>query len=375
MKNKKVVIGVIVILVAVVTVITAFVINIKKEKAVKQALNNYINYINEKNYDNMYELITDTSKEQINKEDFVKRNKNIYEGIDAANVNIKIEKIEKEKDAKAKQYIVTYSEHLDTAAGEINFNSTSTIKKENKEFKIVWSSSMIFPQLGDLDKVRISTIKSDRGEILDRNGEKLAVDGKVASIGIVPGKLGENKDESISKIAELTGVSIDFINNQLSSSYVKDDTFVPIKKISDSNTELKERILQIPGTLINKIDGRVYPLGKEAAHLIGYVQSISAEELQVNEGKGYNTNSVIGKSGLEKAYEDTLRGIDGSEIYIVDENGNKTAQLVKQDKKDGQNVKLTIDSFLQSKLYTQMQNDKGVFIVMRTKDRRIISSS
>ena len=375
MKNKKVVIGVIVILVAVVTVITAFVINIKKEKAVKQALNNYINYINEKNYDNMYELITDTSKEQINKEDFVKRNKNIYEGIDAANVNIKIEKIEKEKDAKAKQYIVTYSEHLDTAAGEINFNSTSTIKKENKEFKIVWSSSMIFPQLGDLDKVRISTIKSDRGEILDRNGEKLAVDGKVASIGIVPGKLGENKDESISKIAELTGVSIDFINNQLSSSYVKDDTFVPIKKISDSNTELKERILQIPGTLINKIDGRVYPLGKEAAHLIGYVQSISAEELQVNEGKGYNTNSVIGKSGLEKAYEDTLRGIDGSEIYIVDENGNKTAQLVKQDKKDGQNVKLTIYSFLQSKLYTQMQNDKGVFIVMRTKDRRIISSS
>jgi len=375
LKNKKVVIGVIVILVAVVTVITAFVINIKKEKAVKQALNNYINYINEKNYDNMYELITDTSKEQINKEDFVKRNKNIYEGIDAANVNIKIEKIEKEKDAKAKQYIVTYSEHLDTAAGEINFNSTSTIKKENKEFKIVWSSSMIFPQLGDLDKVRISTIKSDRGEILDRNGEKLAVDGKVASIGIVPGKLGENKDESISKIAELTGVSIDFINNQLSSSYVKDDTFVPIKKISDSNTELKERILQIPGTLINKIDGRVYPLGKEAAHLIGYVQSISAEELQVNEGKGYNTNSVIGKSGLEKAYEDTLRGIDGSEIYIVDENGNKTAQLVKQDKKDGQNVKLTIDSFLQSKLYTQMQNDKGVFIVMRTKDRRIISSS
>lgn len=375
MKNKKVVIVIIVVLVAVVTVITAFIINIKKEKDIKQALNNYINYINEKNYDAMYDAITDTSKEKMNKEDFVKRNKNIYEGIDAANVNIEIEKIEREKDAKSKQYIVTYNEHLDTAAGEINFNSQATIKKEDKEFKIVWSSSMIFPQLGDLDKVRISTIKSDRGEILDRNGEKLAVDGKVASIGIVPGKLGENKDESINKIAELTGVSIDFINNQLSSSYVKDDTFVPIKKISDNNTELKEKILQISGTLINKIDGRVYPLGKETAHLIGYVQSISAEELQKNEGKGYNTNSVIGKSGLEKAYEDTLRGIDGSEIYIVDENGNKTAQLVKQDKKDGQNVKLTIDSSLQSKLYEQMQNDKGFFIVMRTKDRRIISSS
>ena len=68
---------------------------------------------------------------------------------------------------------------------------------------------------------------------------------------------------------------------------------------------------------------------KKHGHLIGYVQGISQEELEANKAKGYNTSSIIGKSGLEKAYEDTLRGIDGTEIYIVDENENRVARNCK----------------------------------------------
>ena len=185
--------------------------------------------------------------------------------------------------------------------------------------------------------------------------------------------MGENKEENINKISELTGVSVEFINEQLSYSYVKDDTFVPIKKISDSNTDLKEQLLKIQGVLINKEEGRVYPLGKEAAHLIGYVQPISAEELEQNKGKGYTTNSVIGKSGLEKAYESTLMGIDGSLIYIENSGGNKKVELAKQDKKDGQDIKLTIDATLQSKLYEQLKNDKGFFVVMQPKTGELLA--
>lgn len=62
---------------------------------------------------------------------------------------------------------------------------------------------------------------------------------------------------------------------------------MPVKKIVDSNTELKEQLLTIPGVMINKEDGRVYSLGEEAAHLIGYVQPINAEELEEHEGEGY----------------------------------------------------------------------------------------
>ena len=187
----------------------------------------------------------------------------------------------------------------------------------------------------------------------------------ILSAGIVPGKLGENKEQNITKISELTGVSEEYIKQQLQASWVKDDTFVPVKKMTQTNTTLKEALLQIPGVMIREEEGRVYPLGKEAGHLIGYVQEINAEELEEKEGKGYTTTSIIGKSGLEKAYEETLRGINGTEIYLIDSHENKIGQIAKQDKKNGKDVKLTIDTSLQAKLYQQMEKDRGFFVVMQ----------
>ena len=76
---------------------------------------------------------------------------------------------------------------------------------------------------------------------------------------------------------------------------------------------------------------------------------------------------------MELTYEDTLRGIDGVEIYIVDEEGNRLKTLAKQDKKDGTDVKLTIDSTIQKQLYDQMKNDKGLFVVMQPKTGELLA--
>lgn len=360
MKNKKAIIIslIAIIIICAITGIIVY-INITKEKP-EDTLNTYISLINEQKYEEMYNMISSESKGQISQEDFVKRNKNIYEGIDAFDIKITISETIKEKGVQK----VTYNESMSTSAGTISFTNTAKLVKEDKQYKINWSSSMIFPELRSTDKVRVSSISAKRGEIIDRNEVKLAENGSISTVGIVPGKLGENKEESIAKISELTGVSTDYINTQISASYVKDDTFVPIKKVSASNTALKDQLLQIPGIKITSTEARVYPLGEEAAHLIGYVQAINPDELKEKEGKGYSSSSIIGKTGLEQVYEDTLRGIDGTEIYIVDENGTRLKTLATQDKKDGTDVKLTIDSGLQRLLYNQMKEDKGFFVVM-----------
>lgn len=360
MKNKKAIIIslIAIIIICAITGIIVY-INITKEKP-EDTLNKYISLINEQKYEEMYNMISSESKGQISQEDFVKRNKNIYEGIDAFDIKITISETIKEKGVQK----VTYNESMSTSAGTISFTNTAKLVKEDKQYKINWSSSMIFPELRSTDKVRVSSISAKRGEIIDRNEVKLAENGSISTVGIVPGKLGENKEESIAKISELTGVSTDYINTQISASYVKDDTFVPIKKVSASNTALKDQLLQIPGIKITSTEARVYPLGEEAAHLIGYVQAINPDELKEKEGKGYSSSSIIGKTGLEQVYEDTLRGIDGTEIYIVDENGTRLKTLATQDKKDGTDVKLTIDSGLQRLLYNQMKEDKGFFVVM-----------
>lgn len=369
MKSKKVIIIalVAVIIICAITGIIVY-INSTKEKP-EDILKTYISLINEQKYDEMYNMISNESKSQISQEEFVKRNKNIYEGIDAYDIKIEVSETIKEKGTRK----ITYNESMSTSAGTISFTNTAKLVKEDKQYKINWSSSMIFPELRSTDKVRVSSISAKRGEILDRNGIKLAENSSISTVGIVPGKLGENKEESIAIISELTGVSVDYINTQLSASYVKDDTFVPIKKVSASNTALKDQLLGIPGIKITSTEARVYPLGEEAAHLIGYVQTINADELKEKEGKGYSSSSIIGKSGLEQAYEDTLRGIDGTEIYIVDENGTRLKTLATQDKKDGTDVKLTIDSNLQKQLYNQMKDDKGFFVVMEPKTGELLA--
>lgn len=369
MKNKKVIIIALVAVIVICAIIgiVAY-INRTKEKP-EDVLSTYISLINEQKYEEMYNMISNESKKQISQEDFIKRNKNIYEGIDAFDIKVTISETLKEKGVNK----VTYSESMSTSAGTISFTNTAKLVKEDKQYKLNWSSSMIFPELRNTDKVRVSTIEAKRGEILDRNGVKLAENGSISTVGIVPGKLGDNKEESISKISELTGVSVDYINTQLSASYVKDDTFVPIKKVSASNTTLKEQLLQISGIKITSTEARVYPLGEETAHLIGYVQAINADELKEKEGKGYSSSSIIGKTGLEQAYEDTLRGIDGTEIYIIDENGTRLKTLAIQDKKDGTDVKLTIDSNIQKQLYYQMKNDKGFFVVMEPKTGELLA--
>ena len=277
MKNKKIIIVAIVIIVAIAIIAGGvFIIINKNAPKPEEALSEYISLLNEQKYEEMYNMISENSKTQISQEDFAKRNKNIYKGIDA--YDIKITPSETTKDGKT--YNIKYDESMSTSAGTINFTNTAKLVKENKEYKISWASSMIFPELRSTDKVRVSTLSAKRGEILDRNGEKLAENGSISSVGIVPGKLGENKETNINKISELTGVSIEYINTELSRSYVKDDTFVPIKKISKDDNEKKEALLKIPGVKLTNTSARVYPLGEEAAHLIGYVQKINEQEFK-----------------------------------------------------------------------------------------------
>ena len=361
MKNKKVMIGIIsVVILIIVSIVGIIIINMPKEKP-EEVLNTYFSYINAQNYEAMYDKLSSSSKQSINQENFITRNQNIYEGIDSSNIKINVKEVTNEEKKKR----VSYSEEMVTSAGTITFDNEVYLVKEEKEYKIEWSSELIFPQLKEDYKVRVETLSGKRGSILDRDGNALAYDGVVSQIGIVPGKLGDNREENINKIAELTGVSVETINNYLSASYVQDDTFVPIRKVAKDDTELKEQLLQIPGIMINDAEGRVYTLGEEAGHLIGYVQAINAEELEKYADKGYSSTSLIGKSGLEAAYEDRLRGTDGVRIYIVDQEENEITTLAEQKQKDGEDIKLTINSNMQAKLYEQLKNDKGLFVVMQ----------
>ena len=372
--NKKIVIGIIIaiIIVALAGVgVAVYILNQNKTNP-EEIWKSYISKINEQKYEEMYQMLSETSKQQISQEDFITRNKNIYEGIEMSDMEVQITGVE-EEDSKTSK--ITYNSSMNTEAGKVEFSNIVRLTEDKEQgYTINWSSNLIFPQLNNTDKVRVKTVKSERGEIVDKNGVVLAGEGDISSVGIVPGKLNqESKDADIEKIASLLGTTSTSINNTLSASWVKDDSFVPIKEVSKDATELKEQLLQISGIKINTDTARVYPLGEAAAHLVGYVQNITAEELEANKGKGYTSTSIIGKAGLEKQYEDRLKGTDGLDIYIEDENGERKAEIAKIDVQNGETIKLTIDSTIQTKLYNEIKDNQGFFVVMEPQTGALLA--
>lgn len=373
MKSKKfiiIVISIILILAISVGIGITIYFNNKPKNKPENVLQTFASYINDKKYEDMYSLLSSKSKANISEEDFIKRNKNIYEGIEAKNFSVDIQSIENEK----KLAKVTYKNSMDTMSGHVDFVNTVTLElNEEKEYKIDWTSNLIFLELNTEDKVRVKTIEAKRGSILDRNGEYLATNGVASQIGLVPGKMSDNKEENIEKIAELLNMTSAGINSELSASYVKADTFVPLKTVGKNEMELKNKLLEIKGIKIIDADERIYPQGVSTSQLVGYIQPINAEELKEKAKDGYTSSSKIGKYGLERAYESTLRAVNGSEIYIEDANGNKKTSIAKQEQKDGQDVKLTIDSKLQQTVYEQFKDDKSAVVVMNPKTGEVLA--
>ena len=348
----------------------------------EELLVEYMDHIPKQEYEEMYAMLHIEASGNVSQEKFVTRNSAIYEGIEARNMAVQIIAYDEE------QMSVTYQTAFDTVAGTISFENEALFLKGEDGYKLVWDDSMIFPNLTSADKVRVSTTQAERGEILDRNGRVLAGKGTASSVGIVPGKL-ENKEEAIAKIAELLEIAPEVIEKKLSAKWVKDDSFVPIKTIPKvekielmkykpdqkvlKENERHETLLEIPGVMISDVEVREYPLGEKAAHLVGYVQSVTAEDLEEHAGEGYTANSVIGKSGMEGLFEKELKGKNGCRVYIVNSEGKEKEELAYILVQDGHDIKLTIDANLQSSLYEQFKEDKSCSIAMNPYSGEILA--
>ncbi len=345
-------------------------------KSPERILEQYMACIEKQDYESMYGMLDQKSRNEISKKEFVTRNRNIYEGIGAENITIRV--IREKEDA------ISYRTIMDSSAGEIRFPNEMEIHREDGRYRITWNDSLIFPQLGSEDTVKVVTLEADRGSIYDRNGTLLAGKGTVASVGLIPEKMNADASADLKKMAELLDMSVSDIEDKLSADWVRDDLLVPIKKLKKvnekssstvdlKNAEVQKKLLEIPGVIIGDEESRVYPLAEDAAHLVGYVQGISAEELETRKNKGYDEYSVIGKSGLERLYEQRLHGIDGEKIVIYNEDGNEKAVLAETPQKDGEDIHLTIDARLQSALYDTYRNDKSCTAAINPKTGEVLA--
>ena len=355
-RKKYIAIGALVAIVVIVAVVLFFLLSGNNNES---TLKNFYAQISEKKYEDMYNSLSSESQKSYDQQTFVERNQNIYEGIEASNFQIEVTD---ETDNE-----LTYNVKMNTIAGEVTFENKTTIE----DGKIVWDDSFIFPDLTQNDRVRVSEDEAIRGQILDRNGKMLAGQGEAYSVGLVRGKL--NGENDYDQLAELLGLTKESIQKTMSASWIQDDSFVPLTTIPSTDTQLENQLLQIPGVQLNTVEVRTYPYGEVTSHLTGYMQQVTAEDLEKHQGEGYTETSMIGRSGIEAAYEKQLKGTNGATISIVDENGSTKSTVATQEKQDGQDITLTIDIDLQRDLYNAFDEDQSASVAMNPTNGEVLA--
>ncbi|BBI36721.1 penicillin-binding transpeptidase domain-containing protein [Cohnella abietis] len=338
-------------------------------------------------YAGMYALLSPFVKNDLTEEQFVKRYQTIYDALKVSNLVVTALPAEHQTldGASTEGTAVTgagtavkgfaYHATMDTAEGPISFNNKGRVRKTVEDgvtsWLIDWNPSYIFPGMEEGDTVRIEKTPAVRGEIVDRNGNPLAVNIEAAQLGIVPSKLGDSADTVKATMAKKLGMAVQDIDRKLSASWVKPNLFVPIAVVVDD--AVREELVALPGVAAQKVMVRRYPLGEAAAHLIGYIGEINADELKTREAEGYKAGDMIGKTGLELMLETQLHGTSGKAAVIVDRTGVRKSVVAGQAASNGVKYKLTIDTVLQQAIYEEVKADEASVAAIRPETGEVLA--
>jgi penicillin-binding protein 2 len=212
-------------------------------------------------------------------------------------------------------------------------------------------------RLSKENSMRLRVILPPRGCIYDRNGEILARNRPSYSICVLPSKL-KKKKEIIAKLCQIrdsSGAPV-FDSADLESTIRKASgrRYDPTRLKEDVSLDLmsivEEHSMELPGIIVVSESRREYTLGQSTFHALGYMSEIPEDEFDSLKQGGYYYGDLIGKSGLERQYEKTMRGVCGQEYIEVDAYGRNKGpvpDVPRVDPVPGNNLYLTIDARLQ----------------------------
>lgn len=207
------------------------------------------------------------------------------------------------------------------------------------------------------NRTRLLTIKAARGDIVSADGVVMATDQPVFQVNVnsqtLDGLEDEERTNVISSLVNILAdpeVTAESIEQALKDNRYRKYKPVMIKSNLDMQTvsEIEAHRLELPGVSVTTEPKRVYLQDEVAGHVIGYLGEVNQEELGANEN--YKLGDLVGKIGVEKSYDEYLRGEDGVQQVEVDVYNNAVGEVTTVDASSGNDVFLTIDYELQKSM-------------------------
>ena len=208
-----------------------------------------------------------------------------------------------------------------------------------------------FQLRAETNRLRPISLTAPRGTILDRDGNIIAENVPGYSVKVLAPS-ADSLRAVIGRIGRF--VPVDTAEVEEIVQRFRQARYQPAVVFGDASFEtiarLEEHRAVLPGLLIQSEPKRLYPAGKAVAHLVGYVSEVTERDLEANRYPGAELGTIVGKAGLEREYDDSLRGLEGVRYMEVNARG----RLVREDAggaslqpTPGRPIRTTIDLELQ----------------------------
>ncbi len=232
-----------------------------------------------------------------------------------------------------------------------------------------------YSERAERNRIRAFPISAPRGRILDRDG-RVIVDNR-SSFSLMLSR--ENlKSAQVGEVVQ--GLDVD--SNEVSARlkrFAPQPRYQPIK-IKDELTmgelafvEAHRGDPSYPEMELIPVERRLYPRNVIAAHLIGYTGEVSDTELNTAEFARYNQGDVIGKTGVERQYNELLTGTDGQRQVVVDSHGVERQVIGLKEARPGKPLRLTIDLDLQVVAELAMEGRRGAVVALDPRNGEVLA--
>ena len=233
----------------------------------------------------------------------------------------------------------------------------------------------LYSTLSQKNLLYILPIEPPRGLIYDRNGIVLAKNAPSYDLDIMPAQT-TSLSHTIDQIKHIITLS----NEEIKSFYHQVRLHKPFQFTTIKSNLIESEIAAIyvnqhrlPGMVIHQHQLRQYPLKAITGQVVGYVARINSQELKTVDSENYSASTHIGKTGIEKYYEDKLHGQVGVVQVETDANSHVIRTLKRQDPIPGDDIYLTLDSRLQQFADSVLGKNSGAIIAIQPSNGEILA--
>ncbi len=232
-----------------------------------------------------------------------------------------------------------------------------------------------FTTKSENNRIRLHSLPPMRGLIYDRNGRLLADNVPAYRLEVVPEQAG-NLDRVLKDIAQIIALSDDDLQRFKALRTAKRSfQSLPLRLhlTEDEMARFAINRQRFPGFDVVPYLTRHYPLGNEFAHLIGYVARIDPNEQEKLDANRYEGTTHIGKTGIERYYEDRLHGEPGYERVETNADGRALRAIERVPPKTGQNLYLSIDARLQEAAEAAFEGKAGAVVAVDPRNGEVLA--